>query len=147
VAYVETPVDLPPECRGVVNIKNEIPTRIVVTAQMDTPGLLVLADLWDPGWRAWLNGKPAPILRTNHALRGVVLPAGSSMIEFRYASATVACGYLLAAGALVILTGWLAVAGWLGRTSRTSTMTSEQPDKPDNEIVRHQGDENGRSKG
>jgi hypothetical protein len=136
-AYVETPVDLPPECRGAVNIKNEIPTRIVIAAQMETPGLLVLADLWDPGWRAWLDGKPAPILRTDHALRGVVLPAGSSTVEFRYASATVACAFLLAAGALVILTGWLAVAGWLGRTSRTSTMTSEQPDEPDDEIVRH----------
>ena len=113
MAYVETPVDLPPECRGTVNIKNEIPTRIVIAAQMETPGLLVLADLWDPGWQACLNGKPAPILRTNHALRGVVLPAGSSTVEFRYASATVACAFWLAAGALVISTGWLAVAGWL----------------------------------
>lgn len=120
VAYVETPVDLPSECRGIVKIKNEIPTRIVIAAQMETPGLLVLADLWDPGWRAYLDGKPAPILRTNHALRGVVLPAGLTTVEFRYASATVARAFLLAGGALVILTGWLAVAGWLGRTSRSA---------------------------
>jgi len=119
VAYVETPVNLPPECRGTVKIKDEIPTRIVIAAQMDTPGLLVLADLWDPGWRAWINGKPAPILRTNHALRGVVLPAGFSTVEFRYASATVARAFLLAAGALFILLIWLAVAGWPGRPSRT----------------------------
>jgi hypothetical protein len=115
VAYMETPVDLPSQCRGAVSIKNEIPTRIVIAAQMDTAGLLVLADLWDPGWQACLDGKPVPILRTNHALRGVVLPAGSSTVEFRYASATVAWAFLLAAGALIILAGWLAMAAWLGR--------------------------------
>jgi hypothetical protein len=120
VAYVETPVDLPPQCRGVVKIESEIPTRIVVTAQMETPGLLVLADLWDKGWRAYINGKRVPILKTNHALRGVVLPAGPAKIEFRYASDTVARAFLLAAGALVILIGWLVVAAWLGRPGRAA---------------------------
>ena len=49
VAYVETPVDLPPECRGAVNIESEIPTRIVVTAQMETPGLLGAGGSLGPG--------------------------------------------------------------------------------------------------
>jgi hypothetical protein len=148
VAYVETPVNLPSPCRGVVKIKNEIPTRITIAAQMDTPGLLVLADLWDQGWQASFDGRPAPILRTDLALRGVVLPAGSSTVEFRYASATVARAFWLAAGALALLLGWLAVAGWRGRTSRTLTMTSEQPDEPDNDAhARPQGDESGGSKG
>jgi uncharacterized membrane protein YfhO len=114
-AYVETPVDLPPECRGVVKIENEIPTRIVIAAQMDTAGLLVLADRWDQGWRAYVNGKRVPILKTNHALRGVMLPAGTGTVEFRYASVTVTCAFVLAAGALAILLVWLAVAAWLGR--------------------------------
>jgi len=118
VAYVESPVALPPKCRGVVKIQSEIPTRIVVAAQMETPGLLVLADRWDQGWRVYLNGKPAPILKTNYALRGVVLPAGSATVEFRYQSATVAGAFLLAAGALALLLGWLAVAAWAGRAGR-----------------------------
>ena len=135
-AYVETHVDLPPECRGVVKITSEIPTRIVITAQMETAGLLVLADRWDKGWRAWLNRKPASILKTDQALRGVLLPAGSATVEFRYASATVSCGFLLAAGALAILLGWLAVALCLSRTRSKPTMTIEQPTEPENDIVR-----------
>jgi hypothetical protein len=133
VAYVESPVTLPPECRGVVKIQSEIPTRIVVTAQMETPGLLVLADRWDQGWRAYLNGKPAPILKTNYALRGVVLPAGIATVEFRYQSIAVAAAFLLAAGALVLLLGWLAMAAWLGRKS-PATVTSEPPDEPDQKL-------------
>jgi hypothetical protein len=131
VAYVETLVDLPAECRGAVKIAGETPTRIVVAAQMETPGLLVLADRWDKGWRAYLDGREVPILKTDHALRGVVLPAGAATIEFRYASATVAGAFWLAGGALVILIGWLAVAVWLGRRRLKSAMGSRPQNGPD----------------
>ena len=112
VTYVETPVDLPSECRGTASITDEIPTRIMVAAQMETPGLLVLAERWDRGWRVYLNGQPVPILRTNHALRGVVLPAGPATVEFRYASVAVARAFELAGGASVILLGWLVFLVW-----------------------------------
>jgi hypothetical protein len=115
VAYVETPVDLPPDCRGTVEIVDEIPERIVVAARMETRGFLVLADLWDKGWQACLNGRPVPILRANHALRGVVLPAGSATVEFRYKSATVTRAFRLAGAAAGILLGWLGVRLWFGR--------------------------------
>ena len=88
VAYVETPVDLPAACRGAAEIVAEIPTHVTVSARMETAGLLVLADLWDSGWNATINGHPAPILRANHAIRGVVLPAGTSTVEFCYAPAS-----------------------------------------------------------
>jgi len=130
VAYVETPVELPSPDRGTVEIEGEIPTRIVIAAQMETPGLLVLADLWDQGWRAYLNGIRVPILKANHALRGVVMPAGSSTVEFRYQSATVTRAFLLAAGALVILTGWLAVAAWRWRTGRDAGRNKPEAKKP-----------------
>ena len=58
VAYVESPVNLPGPCRGTASIVEEIPTRIRVSVQMETPGLVVLADLWDKGWQAYLE-RPA----------------------------------------------------------------------------------------
>jgi hypothetical protein len=123
VAYVETPVVLPSDCHGVVEIGDEIPTRIVVRARMETPGLLVLADPWDRGWLAYLDGKQVPILRTDYAIRGIVLPAGSSIVEFQYNSATVRCAFQLAGTAAAILLIWLGIAVWHERTisrSRTS---------------------------
>jgi hypothetical protein len=53
-----------------------------------------------------------PILRTNHALRGVVLPAGSPMVEFRYEPASFACGIWLAILALAALVGMVGLAFW-----------------------------------
>jgi hypothetical protein len=106
VAYVEEPVDLPGRCQGQADIVNEIPTRVTVAVRMETPGLVVLADLWDAGWRAYLNGQRVPILRANHAVRGVVVPRGSGTLEFRYEPASFAWGLRLAALAGVALLGW-----------------------------------------
>ena len=109
-AYVESPVRLPDSCRGSVKIVSEISTRVTLSAKMETAGLVVLADLWDQGWRVYLNGQPAPILRVNHAVRGVILPAGDTTLEFRYEPASFAWGLRLAGLAAVILVGWLTMA-------------------------------------
>jgi uncharacterized membrane protein YfhO len=50
-----------------------------------------------------------PILRANHALRGVVVPAGDSSIEFRYEPQSFAWGLRLCALAAVVLLIWAAV--------------------------------------
>ena len=72
IAYVEAPLErsLPETCRGEARIVNETPTRVTISLDMDTPGLVVLADLWDRGWRAYLDGQRVPVLRANHAVRG-----------------------------------------------------------------------------
>lgn len=103
VAYVDGAVNLPEQCRGTVEIIREIPTRVTLSVQAETPGLVVLADLWNKGWRAYLNGKPVPILRTNYALRGVEVPAGKATLEFRYQPASLVIGLSLAAAGLVVL--------------------------------------------
>jgi hypothetical protein len=46
--------------------------------------LVVLTDLWYPGWRAYRDKELLPIARVNHAVRGVFVPAGESLIVFRY---------------------------------------------------------------
>ena len=116
VAYVETPLDLPNPCEGTAKIVDEIPTRVKVSLNMKTRGLVVLADLWDKGWNAYLDGRQVPILRTNHALRGVVVPAGKATLEFRYEPASFAWGVRLAAAAVLATLGWLGVGFWFGRS-------------------------------
>ncbi|MGA2242425.1 MAG: hypothetical protein ABSH11_10380 [Verrucomicrobiota bacterium] len=107
VAYVESPVELPTLCRGTAEITNEIPTHIMVSVHMETPGLVVLADNWDRGWRAYWNGRPVPVLRANYAVRGVVVPAGTGTLEFTYKPASLILGLWLAGLAVITLAGWL----------------------------------------
>jgi hypothetical protein len=124
IAYVEEPVRLPSECRGTVRITEQIPTRIVAMAQMETPGLLVLTDNWNNGWRAYLNGRSVPTLRTDYAVRGVVLPPGPATVEFRYQPASLTSGYCLAGAAAVMLLGWLGIVRWARKDSPAPGRTS-----------------------
>ncbi len=103
VAYLETPVTLPDNCRGSAEITREIPTRVTLALRMETAGLVVLADLWDKGWRAYLNHRPVPILRADNAVRGVVVPVGNATLEFRYQPASLTWGLRAAALAAVLL--------------------------------------------
>ena len=109
VAYVEAPIQSPATCRGKAQIIHEVPTRITISVNMETPGLVVLADLWDKGWQACLDGTRVPILRANHAIRGVLVPPGSATLEFRYEPASFAWGLMLSGGSSVVLLSWLAI--------------------------------------
>jgi hypothetical protein len=120
VAFVEAPIDFPAAIRGDATIAEEIPTRISVDAHMEMPGLLVLADNWDKGWRAYVNGTDTPILRVNYTLRGVVLPTGTSRVEFRYESTAVRLGSRLAVIALTVLVGFVGAMFWGWRRSRAA---------------------------
>jgi hypothetical protein len=107
VALVETTVELPTLCRGTAQTENETPTHITISAHMETPGLVVLADNWDRGWHAYWNGRPVPVLRANYAVRGVVVPAGNGTLEFIYKPASLILGLWLAGLAVIVLAGWL----------------------------------------
>jgi hypothetical protein len=111
IAYVEEPVSLPDACAGTATIQSEVPRQISVSVDMETPGLVVLSDLWDKGWHAYLDGREVPILITNHAVRGVVAPAGVSQLEFRYEPASMNLGLKLAGFASLFLLGWALLNG------------------------------------
>jgi hypothetical protein len=66
--------------------------RVRLEAQLSSAGYVVLVDAWDPGWRAWVDGRPAEVLRANVAFRAVAVPAGRHTIEMRYWPATLPWG-------------------------------------------------------
>ncbi len=90
------------------------PNRMVVEADADKPGLLVLSEVWYPGWRAKVDGVEAPIQRAEGVLRGVWLEAGRHTVEFRYAPRTVWAG-LAVTGSTALALLLYAVWGWRKR--------------------------------
>ena len=60
---------------GSVTIVRADPQRIEIRADFQRPGLVILADLFDPGWHLTIDGTPAAIWRTNRMMRGAFVPA------------------------------------------------------------------------
>ena len=57
---------------------------ITIQTSANDHGILVLADSYYPGWKAYVDGKERPILRANHFFRAVALPDGDHVVEFKY---------------------------------------------------------------
>jgi hypothetical protein len=89
--------------------------EVRVRRAQETPGILVLADAWAPGWTAETERRVAPVLRAGGAFRAVELLAGEREVVFRYRPAGWVWGLRLG---LLGLVGLLGLTGWGRRRSR-----------------------------
>ncbi|KAB8140573.1 YfhO family protein [Chloroflexia bacterium SDU3-3] len=91
-----------------VEIRSSRPNSMELATQTSEPRLLVLSEMYFPGWRAYVDGVEVPIERTNYLFRGVVVPAGEHQVRFVYQPLSVLIGLLisLAAWAVVALIWW-----------------------------------------
>lgn len=69
---------------GEVTIAAYFPTRIELTTHADTTKLLVLSDVYDRGWRAYVDKSETAVLRANYDFRAVSVPSGSHTVTFLY---------------------------------------------------------------
>lgn len=88
------------------------PNHIVVEATATVPGLLVLSEVWYPGWRATVDGGPTPIHLVEGVLRGVYLETGAHRVEFRYAPWTVWAGLSVSGLTALALLTYAATGLW-----------------------------------
>jgi hypothetical protein len=98
---------LPPSGPGrpslVARLAEDRPERVVAEMTSDSAGLLVLADLFYPGWTAEVDGRPAEVLRADGVFRAVALPPGSHRVVFCYRPLSVWVGGALSAAALLCI--------------------------------------------
>ncbi len=86
-AIVEDPTrPLPADASGsgTARIVTDLPERVVVEVKAEGPAYLVLADTFDPGWSATVDGQPAAIRPAYIAFRAVYLPGGGHTVVFTY---------------------------------------------------------------
>lgn len=73
-------------------------------------GFAVFSDIYYPKeWKAFIDGKETPIVRTNYVLRGVKIPAGEHTIDFKFESESIKKGGIVAMISSLLLFG-LAIA-------------------------------------
>ena len=60
------------------------PDALALHIRSGAPALLVLSENYYPGWKAWLDGSPAAIYRTDIAFRGVAVPPGVHVVRMEF---------------------------------------------------------------
>ncbi len=83
--------------------------RIVLEAEAAARGLLVLSEVYYPGWRAYVDGQETRIYRADHALRAIPLESGWHRVEIVYESLSFKAGLVISAIAVTTLGG---AAAW-----------------------------------
>lgn len=95
----------PDESVGVATYRETVPEEIWIRASANAPSVVVVRNAWDGGWSATVDGRPAPVLRTDYFLQGVTIPAGTHQIRLTYRDPMIGRGLLLSGP---IWLGWLA---------------------------------------
>ena len=70
--------------KATVHVTPVGPNGYALSVAADRPGWLVVANSYDRGWRATVNGRGRPLVRANFAFMAIALPAGQSEVELRY---------------------------------------------------------------
>jgi hypothetical protein len=74
-----------------------------IDLRAEGPGILVVAEGWNPGWRVDVDGRRATLFRVNHAQMGCVLGSGVHRASLRYYARGLRLGCVMAVLGLALL--------------------------------------------
>lgn len=96
---LETVLEEPAAEPEIVRYSHYQPDRLEAEVRASARGLLVLSEMFFPGWTATVNGKSVPIHKMDSLLRGVVVESGDNHIVMRYRPNSVFYGAILSTAA------------------------------------------------
>lgn len=102
-------------------------SRVIVQVEVEEAAILVLSDMYYPGWEASVDGQPAKTYRANYLFRAVLLPPGEHVVEFAFRPHP----YLFGQGVRCLTVLGMAVAlicEWRGRRRARRSIEGRQPD-------------------
>jgi hypothetical protein len=115
VAYVRSDDPIPAlssQGTGTVRLVSYRPDRIALRTECVADQFLVLAVTRCRGWRATLDGRPAPIQTSDGCLMGIPVPAGTADIVLQFRPILVHIGLGVAAGTFAVAWGLAGIGVW-----------------------------------
>ncbi len=74
----------PPAQSENVKVACPSPQRMELEVKLNSPAVVVLADVYYPGWKLTIDDKPATIYRVNRMMRGASVPSGAHRLVYTY---------------------------------------------------------------
>lgn len=75
-----------------IKVVDENVATLILDVQSENAGWLIVSDVWYPGWKASIDGKPIELYRANFIFRGIEIPHGKHRIEIWYAPISTTLG-------------------------------------------------------
>ncbi|MCB9790315.1 YfhO family protein [Candidatus Nomurabacteria bacterium] len=77
--------------------------EVVYKVTSSSPGVLVMSELYWPGWKAFINGEEGEIIKINGIFRAVEVPEGVSEVVLMYEGVGILLGYQSLSSVLLLL--------------------------------------------
>jgi Bacterial membrane protein YfhO len=110
-----------------VTVVRHDPDCVELDARLATPGLVVLADVYYPGWTLTIDGKAAPVYRANRMMRGAAVEAGRHRLVYSFRPRSFRVGLVVSGCGLALLA---ALAVWFAFCPVTPVLTPERATEP-----------------
>ena len=115
-----------PGAAGTVTASRFGADDIRLTVHATRPGLALVSEAYYPGWQATVNGAGAPVVRADHLVLGVPVPAGDSTVVLRYRAPGLRAGAAVTGAAAVLLVGAAIAAAGRRHRARGAAVTARQ---------------------
>ncbi len=81
---------------AVISLKSYKANQLIYTTETQKPQLAVFSEIYyQPGWNAYIDGVLKPHFRANYVLRGLNIPKGKHVIEFKFEPKVIQQGSVL----------------------------------------------------
>jgi hypothetical protein len=100
---------------GTVTVTNYAADEMTFRTDSASGGFMVASEVYEEGWKAYLDGEEVEIYETNGLFRGIVLPPGEHEVEMRYEPTSLTIGlWVTGVFSLAAIAVWAFAAGyWL----------------------------------
>lgn len=99
----QKPVFDPEEGSGTARLMMYTQNIVDIETDSQTPKLLFLSDVYDDGWKAYIDGKDVSIYRADYDFRSVAVPSGKHAVRFLYSPISFRMGGIIAVVSGVVL--------------------------------------------
>ena len=99
-------VTLADTSNATVMVRDFKPTELVLQVEATGNHLLVLSQIYYPGWLAQIDGQPAQIRRVNVVQQGLVVPRGNHTVALKFFPNSFLWGSIISSGGLL---AWLLI--------------------------------------
>jgi hypothetical protein len=112
-----------------IQVVHRTPGSMSLNVSAPADSLLMLSEIYYPGWRAAVDGQIVPIVRADYILRGVPIAAGEHYVEVFYQPVTLIWGAVISGvtcAALVAAGSWI----WLSKKTPKKQSKDTSPVSP-----------------